>query len=109
MPAATVVIAGAALSIGIANAEVENAQGLEQLAAIESLVAMENARLLGKLPHTHFSNQTENRKFKEAVRQIEKLLGRKLTKDQIERLHREISKGGYDWKTIIEIGLGLFS
>jgi hypothetical protein len=41
-----VVVGGVALSYGITNAQIENAQGREQLAAIESLVAMENARLL---------------------------------------------------------------
>jgi RHS repeat-associated protein len=46
LPATAVVAGAAALSIGIANAQIENAQGLEQLAAIESIVAAENARLL---------------------------------------------------------------
>jgi RHS repeat-associated protein len=57
--AAAVIGSAAALSVGIRDAQIENAQGREQLAAIESIVAVENARrlLLAKLAHTHFSSE----------------------------------------------------
>jgi RHS repeat-associated protein len=54
------------------------------------------------------SNQSENSKFAEAVRRIERAIGRKLRPDQIERLHREISKLGYGLDAIVEIGKALF-
>jgi len=54
------------------------------------------------------SGRVQNRQFDEAVRQIEAWLGRKLTDAEIERLHREISKGGYDLDEIVQIGIGLF-
>jgi RHS repeat-associated protein len=56
------------------------------------------------------SNQHENRAFREAVRQIEKALGanRKLRRDQIEQLHREISKQNFTLQEIVELGIAMF-
>ena len=54
------------------------------------------------------NNQSENRKFREAVRRIEQRTGRKLSKDDVQRLHREISKQGLTMDEIVEWGVTLF-
>ena len=54
------------------------------------------------------NNRVQNRQFKEAVRRIERELGRKLSKDDVQRLHREISKEGLTLDEIVEWGLTLF-
>ncbi len=54
-------------------------------------------------------NQAANRAFGEAVRQIERALGRKLTQDEVQRLHREISKQNYSLEEIVQIGVAMFS
>ncbi len=52
-------------------------------------------------------NRRQNRQFKEAVRRIERELGRKLSRNDIQRLHREISKQGLTLEEIVEWGLSL--
>jgi len=47
------------------------------------------------------SNREQNRQFAEAVHQLESVLGRNLSLDEIRRLHDEIS--GQSLKTIEEI------
>jgi len=42
------------------------------------------------------------------VQEIERLLGRELTDDEWDRLHREISKEGYGFETVIEVGQAMF-
>jgi RHS repeat-associated protein len=54
-------------------------------------------------------NRQENRQFREAVKQIERALGGKeLRPDQIDQLHREISKQGYTLQEIIDLGIAMF-
>jgi RHS repeat-associated protein len=59
-------------------------------------------------PITLVNNQSENREFKSAVKQIGKSIGRSLTRDEQQELHCEISKQGYTKIEIFEIGVGLF-
>ena len=54
------------------------------------------------------SNRDQNRQFRAAVREIERLLGRELTDDEWERLHREVSGMGYSFDTIVDTGLTMF-
>ncbi len=54
------------------------------------------------------SNREQNRQFDEAVRQIEKVLTRKLDAAERRRLHDEITRQDYDLQEIIEIGLAMF-
>jgi tRNA A37 N6-isopentenylltransferase MiaA len=54
------------------------------------------------------NNQSENRKFREAVRRIESETGHKLSKDDLQRLHRDISKQGLTMEEIVEWGVTLF-
>jgi len=54
------------------------------------------------------SNQSENAKFAEAVRRIERALGKKLTPDQMRRLHDLISGQGLGLDEIVQLGIGLF-
>jgi hypothetical protein len=53
-------------------------------------------------------NREQNRQFRAAVREIERILGRELRDTEWERLHREVSKQDYSFKVIIEIGVGMF-
>jgi hypothetical protein len=55
------------------------------------------------------SNREQNRQFAEAVRQLEDRLQRKLSPDEIRRLHDEISGEGLTTvEEIVEWGLALF-
>jgi hypothetical protein len=54
------------------------------------------------------SNRDQNRQFRAAVREIERLLGRELTDFEWDRLHREISGMGYSFDTIVQVGLAMF-
>jgi len=54
------------------------------------------------------SNRDQNREFRAAVREIERLLSRKLTDTEWDRLHREITGKGFSFGTIVEVGLGMF-
>jgi hypothetical protein len=54
------------------------------------------------------NNQAQNRQFADAVREIERRIGRKLSKDEIRRLHDAISGQDYDYHDIVEEGVGMF-
>lgn len=53
-------------------------------------------------------NREENRQFRAAVREIERIIGRQLTMDEIDRLHREVSKQEYSFAEIVAIGVAMF-
>jgi hypothetical protein len=53
-------------------------------------------------------NREENRQFREAVRQIGQDLGRGLTLDEEDRLHREITGKHYSLAEIVDIGIAMF-
>jgi hypothetical protein len=42
------------------------------------------------------------------VREIERIIGRELTRKERDRLHREISKQHHSFEVIVEIGKGMF-
>jgi hypothetical protein len=42
------------------------------------------------------------------VREIERIPGRKLTRKERSRLHREISKQQHSFEVLVEIGVGMF-
>ncbi len=54
------------------------------------------------------TNRDENAEFDEAVRRIEGRLGRKLEKDERQRLHREVSGEHYSLAEIVDVGFALF-
>jgi len=54
------------------------------------------------------TNQDQNREFRAAVREIERLLSRQLTDRERDRLHREITGMRYSFGTIVQVGLGMF-
>jgi hypothetical protein len=54
------------------------------------------------------SNRQQNRQFDEAVRQIEKILRRKLDSVERRRFHDEVTRQGYTLQEIIDIGLAMF-
>jgi hypothetical protein len=54
------------------------------------------------------SNREQNRQFEEAVRQIERVLRRKLDAAERRRLHDEVTRQGYTLQEIIDIGLAMF-
>jgi hypothetical protein len=53
-------------------------------------------------------NRQQNRRFREAIRQIERAVGRKLSFTERRRLHDEITKGDYTLREIIDLGSGMF-
>jgi hypothetical protein len=55
------------------------------------------------------SNTAQNKQFADAVREIEKRIGRKLSKNEIRRLHDAISGQDYDFHDIVEEGIGMFA
>jgi hypothetical protein len=54
------------------------------------------------------TNKDQNRQFRDAVREIERLLSRELTNDEQDRLHREISGMGFSFDTIVQVGMAMF-
>ena len=54
-------------------------------------------------------NHAQNKQFDDAIKNIEKKIQRKLSKDQRELLHREISGKDYSYKDIIDEGVGMFN
>ena len=48
------------------------------------------------------TNTAQNKQFNDAVRQAERETGKKMSQDQIQRLHREVSKQDYSFKEIVE-------
>lgn len=57
--------------------------------------------------HKKMNNQRQNRIFLDAVHRIEENLG-KLSYTEIERLHREVSKKGFSFHEIVQIGEDMF-
>jgi hypothetical protein len=54
------------------------------------------------------SNRDQNRQFRDAVREIERILRHRLTITEVDRLHREVSGMGYSFGTIVQVGLAMF-
>ena len=59
-------------------------------------------------PGTPKSNENQNKQFNDAVKEIERKIGKGLSKDQRNKLHRDISGKDYGYHEIIEEGMGLF-
>ena len=64
--------------------------------------------VIGVMTIVYADNQSENKAFADAIKACQKELGFKLSKDQIQRVHRVISKQGYTYHDIIEECVGLF-
>ncbi|MDF3144432.1 MULTISPECIES: hypothetical protein [unclassified Streptomyces] len=58
--------------------------------------------------HAPRGNQAENREFKDALREIERNLGRDITPAERRALHDRITGQGYGYHRIVEEGKGLF-
>ncbi|HBL58646.1 MAG TPA: hypothetical protein DDZ80_09055 [Cyanobacteria bacterium UBA8803] len=54
------------------------------------------------------NNQAQNRQFRGAVQEIERRIGRKLSKDEIRQLHDTITGQNYGYHEIVEEGIGMF-
>ncbi len=78
---------------------------LEQREAIEGVVSQVFQARRGKTPR---NNQAQNGQFEDAVKEIEKRIGRQLKKDEIRRLHEAISGEGYGFHDIVSIGVAMF-
>jgi hypothetical protein len=53
-------------------------------------------------------NVRQNQQFGRAVQAIQQRCGKYLNKDQIQQLHRAISKWRYSLDEIVEMGVGMF-
>ncbi|MCT2594182.1 sugar-binding protein, partial [Streptomyces sp. N2-109] len=58
--------------------------------------------------HAPRGNQAENKEFKDALREIERNLGREITPTERRSLHDRITGQGYGYHRIVEEGKGLF-
>ncbi|CAF2990252.1 unnamed protein product [Rotaria sp. Silwood2] len=54
------------------------------------------------------NNQDENKTFAAAIRACERAIGRELNEDQIERVHRAISKQGYGYHEFLDECIAMF-
>lgn len=54
------------------------------------------------------SSENQNKQFNDAVKEIERKIGKGLSKDQRNKLHRDISGRDYGYHEIVEEGIGLF-
>jgi hypothetical protein len=54
------------------------------------------------------TNKDQNREFRAAVREIERVLARRLTDSERDRLHREITGMRYSFGTIVQVGVAMF-
>ena len=134
VPAAVIEAAGGAVSIGImTEAEAAAATAIMGLIwtslpeeLLSSLLTMVATDLLAHnlvnlptipLPHTYYAgnsnrkdtaNQQEKVQFEYAWKEIQRRLGRKLSKADKRRLHDEITKQGFTPEGIIAIGVSMF-
>jgi membrane protein involved in colicin uptake len=58
--------------------------------------------------NTPGNNQAQNKQFRDAVKDVEKQIGRKLSDTEKQQLHREISGQGYGYHDIVDTGVGMF-
>jgi hypothetical protein len=55
------------------------------------------------------SNGPQNDQFNDAKKAIERMIGRKLSKDDVNKLHRHISRRDYGYQEVVEEGYWLFN
>ena len=53
-------------------------------------------------------NREQNKQFRAAVREIERIIAGELTLEQRDRLHREVSGQNYSFAEIVQIGVAMF-
>jgi len=53
-------------------------------------------------------NREQNRQFSDAVREIERVIRRRLTPDERQRLHRAVSGQNYSFHEIVDLGVAMF-
>ncbi|HZM78797.1 MAG TPA: hypothetical protein VFC19_23970 [Candidatus Limnocylindrales bacterium] len=75
--------------------------GGSALAAAGTIVQMSSSGTPG-------SNQAQNKQFRDAVREAERQLGKKLDKDQIRQVHDEITGQNMGYHEIVELIVGMF-
>jgi RHS repeat-associated protein len=76
--------------------------------SFESRSAGESYVISKNDPGTPQSNVNQNRQFNDAVKEIERKIKRELSKDQRNKLHRDVSGRDYGYHEIVEEGMGLF-
>ena len=52
-------------------------------------------------------NREQNRQFRAAIREIERIIARELTLGELDRLHREVSGQNYSYAEIVDIGVAM--
>jgi len=71
----------------------------------DMILNMSNGNNKGDCPG---NNQAQNKQFRDAVKNVEKQIGRKLSATEKQQLHREISGQGYGYHDIVDTGVGMF-
>ncbi len=54
------------------------------------------------------NNSDQNKQANATKREVEREIGRKLTKHEEEKFHRYISGQGYGYRELVDEGIGLF-
>jgi amino acid transporter len=92
---------GAAVATALANAAAAAAAAAAASAAAGTIVQMSSSGTPG-------NNQAQNKQFRDAVREAERRLGRKLDKGQIRRVHDEITGQDMGYHDIVETIISMF-
>jgi len=91
----------AAVAASWANAAAAAAAAAATAAAAGQILEMSSQGTPG-------NNQAQNRQFRDAVREAERDLGRKFNKDEIRRIHDEITGQNMGYHEIVEVIKGMF-
>jgi hypothetical protein len=92
---------GSALASAAANAAAAAAAAAAVAAAAGTILQMSSSGTPG-------SNQAQNKQFRDAIREAERQLGKKLDKDQIRQIHDEITGQNMGYQEIVETIISMF-
>jgi RHS repeat-associated protein len=102
---------GGAIALNPAMTAAMTTGGAAAGAAIDSLIngsSSGSSCPSGGGNNTPGNNQAQNKQFRDAVKDVEKQIGRKLSDTEKQQLHREISGQGYGYHDIVDTGVGMF-
>ncbi len=105
---ALVLAGGGVIGQGVAIAGILKIAAVLGLSGIALMAAAQNGGHGGGAGGTPGNNQAQNKQFKDAVREGERDLGRKLNKEEIRRVHDEISGENLGYHEIVEVIKGMF-
>lgn len=105
---ALVLAGGGTVASGVAVAQVMQIAAVLGLSGVALMAAAQSGGYSGGGGGSPRNNQAQNKQFRSAVREAERQLRRSLSRDEIQRVHRMISKQGYSRDEIIDLILAEF-